>query len=116
MAQSANHALARGLQLVSDLPNIIVTLSEPEYDAATIFAFDPDASLPAGGLIPNCTLDPEQPLYRLPGGLFDRPTWLRLARACTGEADDLTDQDCLAAFLAARVVINPAAAVPATAE
>ncbi|PKP94705.1 MAG: hypothetical protein CVT77_01460 [Alphaproteobacteria bacterium HGW-Alphaproteobacteria-16] len=94
-----------GYRLIPHLPDLVVMLSEAEYDAATIFSFDPDAQLAAGALAvpPSGGLTTaEIPHYRLPGTHLELTAWSRLARACLSGADALDDTTCLAAFLAAR--------------
>ena len=70
--------IERGRDLISRLPTIVVALSETEYDAATIIAFDPEASIAAGALA-----GPPKPLERrLFGNSLSYRGWILLARAC----------------------------------
>ncbi|MBV2149929.1 hypothetical protein KRZ98_16920 [Sphingobium sp. AS12] len=56
-----------GYRLIPHLPDLVVMLSEAEYDAATIFSFDPDAQLAAGALaVPPVGASP-LPRYRTIG-------------------------------------------------
>jgi len=101
-ATLAHDHLERGRRLLSRLPTILVALSEAEYDAATILAFDPDASLPHGVLadpIPSF-------VRRLPGNCLSYSGWVLLAGACARDGPRDNDATTLAAFLAERAVTS----------
>lgn len=101
MAENATIAhdhLERGRRLISRLQTIVVALSETEYHAATILAFDPEASIAAGALA-----EPTPSLERqLSGARLTYREWVLLARAWL-RVDDPT---CLAAFLADRATLS----------
>ncbi|RIA46413.1 hypothetical protein DFR49_0954 [Hephaestia caeni] len=105
MAENAtivHDRLERGRCLISRLPTIIVALSEAEYHVATILAFDPEASIPAGALV-----EPT-PVFerRLSGSHLSYRGWMLLARACAPDLPREGDSSCLAAFLVDRVMAS----------
>lgn len=79
----------------------VIALTAAEYEAATILAFDPEATIsPAALQLAHACED--DAMHSLPGSHFDKATWRRLARACVNNADRYDDAQCLAVFLADR--------------
>lgn len=101
-ATIAHDRLEHGRCLISHLPTLTVALSETEYHAATILAFDPEASIPGGALA-----EPD-PFFerRLSGSHLSYRGWVLLARACAGDWPREDDSTCLAAFLAERAMLT----------
>lgn len=88
-------------RLLPQLEHFFVALSESEYHAATILAFDPDAHLSAGQL----AADDHEPRDRLLAGDAMRLRgWIILARACCEAKDQHDDRARLEIFLAERAM------------
>lgn len=87
------------LDLVRQLDQMTLALTEPEHHAATILAFDPDAQVSTGHLATG----PGEPRDHLvPGGALNLRAWSLLARACSCDTDRHDDMTRLALFLAER--------------
>ncbi|AIT82588.1 KOW domain-containing protein [Novosphingobium lubricantis] len=92
-------AASAAAKLLPQLEHLFVALSESEYHAATIFAFDPDAHLSAGQL----AADDHEPRDRpLAGDAMSLRGWIILARACCEAKDQHDDRARLEIFLAER--------------
>jgi hypothetical protein len=81
----------------------VIALTIAEYEAATILAFDPEASISPAAL-QLARAGEGDAMRGLPCSRFDKATWCRLARACVGDADRYDDAQCLTVFLAERTV------------
>ena len=86
--------------LVSRLPLLTLAVSQTEYHAATILAFDPEAFVPAGQLA--AADEPRD--HRLGGDAMALPAWRVLARACSADPCGLVGDAALTRFLAERSV------------
>ncbi|MDE8650570.1 hypothetical protein [Novosphingobium album (ex Liu et al. 2023)] len=95
--------------LAGRIDHLAVALTETEYHAAAILAFDPDAQMPAGHLVAG---QDEARDRQLAGAVMGLREWRLLARACSPDVGRLDDMVCLAMFLAERsrpadVVLEP---------
>ncbi|WP_328276158.1 hypothetical protein [Sphingobium sp.] len=87
------------LDLISQLDQLTLALTQAEHHAATILDFDPDAQVAIGYLAP----DHGEPRDHLVSGCaMDVRAWRMLARACSGDADCHDDMTRLAFFLRER--------------
>lgn len=87
------------LDLIGQLDQLTLALTQAEHHAATILAFDPDAQVAIGHL----ATDHGEPRDHLVSGCaMDLRAWRMLARACSGDADRQDDMTRLALFLAER--------------
>lgn len=90
-----------GPDIIGRIGRLTIALTESEYHAATILAFDPDAYVSPGHL----ATEVEEPRDRhLAGDAMDLRAWRLLARACSTEGERLDPATCLATFLAERSV------------
>lgn len=87
--------------LVTQLEHLTVMLSESEYHAATILAFDPEAYLAPGQLSAHHH-DPRDRL--LAGDAMSLRGWIMLARACSEGGGRHDDRARLEIFLAERTM------------
>ena len=99
---SRDALIRHGFQLLTRLSDTIISLTEDEFDASAILAFDPEAELPFA-IFARPVLSHDI-THQVTGGQFDVTTWERLARASISEADTLDRSTCLALFLARRAV------------
>ena len=91
--------VAADSDLIDQLDRLTVALTETEYHAATILAFDPDAHVSAGHL-DHGQGEPRD--RHLAGDAMSLRAWRILARACAPASDRLDDTAQLALFLAER--------------
>jgi hypothetical protein len=100
--------IERGLTLITRIGEIVVALTEIEFQVAAILDFDPEAALPAGTLAQADRTAPDSHFpCQLTGSQMEIATWRRLAHASTPEADRLDRASCLALFLARRAISQP---------
>lgn len=97
---SRDALIEHGFQILTRLPDTVISLTEEEYDASAILAFDPEAALPTAMFAHP--IEPHDLTLRVAGSQFDVGTWERLAQASASEGDTLDRSTCLALFLAQR--------------
>ncbi|WP_337847816.1 hypothetical protein [Sphingomonas sp.] len=95
--------------LIARLNRLTVALTDTEYQAATILAFDPDACMAAGQLDAGHSEPRDR---QLAGNAMSLRAWRVLARACGPESDRLDDTARLALFLADRSTSTEAVPEP----
>lgn len=95
--------------LVTQLDHLTVELSESEYHAATILAFDPEAYLLPGQFLAD-HFEPRDRL--LAGDAMSLRGWTMLARACSERMDQHDDRARLEMFLAERTKPDAATLAP----
>ncbi|MDF0543820.1 hypothetical protein PX699_15820 [Sphingobium sp. H39-3-25] len=88
--------------LITQLGHLTVALSESEYHAATILAFDPEAYVSPG----QFSADHHEPRDRLlAGDAMSLRGWTMLARACSEGMVQHDDRTLLEIFLAERATL-----------
>ncbi len=86
---------------------LTLALSDIEYAAACILAFDPDAALAPEALLSTGTEDDR--IHQIGTDQFTIRTWRQLARACRRSTTHHDDDLCLSAFIAERTLNCPKA-------
>lgn len=95
--------------MISQIDRLTIALTESEYHAATILAFDPDAYVSPGHLATGI----DEPRDRhLAGDAMDLRAWRLLARACSADGEPLDPVTVLATFLADRSISIEASPEP----